>query len=156
MRHSGGIDVSKLKIVGFEGSGDVATAVIGGHVECTVSPASTVAPQVAAGRMRAIAVSSDKRMSGTLAEVPTWREQHVDSVFANWRGLVGPKAMTPDQIEYWNGVLAKTVQAPDWQADFKRQQLTDHYLDSAAMGRFLAAQNTQLTAIMSKLGLAQA
>jgi len=151
----GGIDVTKLRVIGFAGSGDVTTAVIGGHVDSTASPISTVAPQVAAGRMRAIAVSSSRRVGGELAATPTWEEQHVDSVFSNWRGLVGPRDMTEDQIAYWNDVLARTVKTDEWRQEVERQQLTDHYLDSADMALFLAAQNTALAEIMTKLGLAK-
>jgi putative tricarboxylic transport membrane protein len=150
---AGGIDVARLKVVGFAGSGDVATAVIGGHVEATASPASTVAPQVAAGRMRAIGVSSEKRLGGVLADVPTWKEQGVDAVFSNWRGLIGPKGMTADQIRYWDEVLAKTAQSPSWQEEMKKSQLVEHYLDSKAAGAFLEAENKKLSEIMGRLGL---
>src|SRR6267154_2577747 len=109
---AGGIDLVKLKVVSFAGSGDVTTAVIGGHVESTASPASTVGPQVQAGRMRAIGVSSERRIGGVLADVPTWREQGVDAVFSNWRGVVAPKGMTPEQIQYWDDLFAKTMETP--------------------------------------------
>lgn len=152
---AGKIDVSKLKVIGFAGSGDVATAVIGGHVEATASPASTVAPQVASGRMRAIGVSSEKRLTGTLAGVPTWREQGIDSVFANWRGVIGPKGMTPEQIDYWQGVLKKTVETPMWKEEVEREKLSEHFLDSKATAAFLDSQNAALSAVMGKLGLAK-
>jgi putative tricarboxylic transport membrane protein len=152
---AGGIDVTKLKVVGFAGSGDVATAVIGGHVEATASPASTVIPQVAAGRMRAIGVSSDKRMTGPLADVPTWREQHIDTVFANWRGVVGPKGMAPEAARYWTNVLAKSIQTQQWKDEVAKEQLTDHFLDGAGAEAMIADQNEKLTATMKKLGLAK-
>jgi putative tricarboxylic transport membrane protein len=150
---AGKIDVSKLKVVGFAGSGDVTTAVIGGHVESTASPASTVAPQVTSGRMRAIGVSSEKRVGGTLSDVPTWKEQGVDAVFSNWRGVIGAKDMTPDQIQYWNDIFAKTVQSKSWQDELQRTQLVDHYLDSKATGAFLEEENGKLTGVMGKLGV---
>ena len=150
---AGGIDVTKLKVIGFAGSGDATTAVIGGHVDSMASPASTIAPQVAAGRMRSIAVSSDQRLPGGLSGTPTWKEQHVDSVFSNWRGVVGPSEMKPAQVAYWGEVLTRTVQPQEWNRELERDQLTAHYLDSAKMAGFLQAQNNDLAAIMSKLGL---
>jgi putative tricarboxylic transport membrane protein len=152
---AGGIDLSRLKVVSFAGSGDVTTSVIGGHVEATASPASTIAPQVAAGRMRAIGVSSARRIAGTLADVPTWREQGIDAVFSNWRGVIGPKGMTPEQIQYWDDVFAKTVATPEWKEEIERSQLTSHYLPSREAGEFLAAENDKLTNVMSKLGLSK-
>jgi putative tricarboxylic transport membrane protein len=151
---AGGIDVSKLKVVGFAGSGDVATAVIGGHVEATASPASTVAPQVAAGRMRGIGISSESRLEGVLSGVPTWREQGIDSVFSNWRGVCGARSMTANQIAYWDGVMAKTVETKEWQQEVEKEKLKTHYLDSDAARAFLSAQNDRLQKTMQKLGLA--
>jgi putative tricarboxylic transport membrane protein len=152
---AGDIDVAKLKVISFAGSGDVTTSVMGGHVESTASPASTIAPQVKAGRLRAIGISSEQRIGGALADVPTWREQGVDAAFSNWRGVIGPKGMTPEQIQYWDGVLAKTVETQEWKDEVQRSQLTDHYLASHEAGEFLAAENDKLVGIMRKLGLAK-
>jgi putative tricarboxylic transport membrane protein len=152
---AGEIDVAKLKVISFAGSGDVTTSVMGGHVESTASPASTIAPQVQAGRLRAIGISSEQRIGGALADVPTWREQGVDAAFSNWRGVIGPKGMTPEQIQYWDGVLAKTVETQEWKDEVQRSQLTDHYLASHEAGEFLAAENDKLVGIMRKLGLAK-
>ena len=150
---AGGIDVTKLKVVSFAGSGDVVTSVIGGHVESTASPASTIAPQVAGGRLRAIGISSEKRIGGVLADVPTWREQGVDAVFSNWRGVIGPKGMTAVQVQYWDGVFAKTVETPEWKEEVQKAQLTSHYLPSHDAGAFLAAENAKLSRVMGTLGL---
>jgi putative tricarboxylic transport membrane protein len=152
---AGGIELSKLKVISFAGSGDVTTAVIGGHVESTASPASTVGPQVQAGRMRAIGVSSERRIGGVLADVPTWREQGVDAVFSNWRGVVAPKGMTPEQIQYWDDLFVKTMETPEWKDEIQRSQLTSHYLPSRETGEFLAAENEKLTGVMNKLGLSK-
>jgi putative tricarboxylic transport membrane protein len=152
---AGGIDLAKLKVVSFAGSGDVTTSVIGGHVESTASPASTVAPQVQAGRMRGIGISSERRIGGVLADVPTWREQGVDAVFSNWRGVIAPKGMTPEQVQYWDGIFAKTVETPEWKEEIQRSQLSGHYLQSREAGAFLAAENEKLTGVMNKLGLSK-
>jgi putative tricarboxylic transport membrane protein len=152
---AGGIELAKLKVVSFAGSGDVTTSVIGGHVESTASPASTVAPQVQAGRMRGIGISSERRIGGVLADVPTWREQGVDAVFSNWRGVIAPKGMTPEQIQYWDGIFAKTVETAEWKEEIQRSQLTGHYLQSRETAEFLAAENEKLTGVMNKLGLSK-
>jgi putative tricarboxylic transport membrane protein len=152
---AGGIDLSKLKVISFAGSGDVITSVIGGHVESTASPASTVAPQVEAGRMRAIGISSERRIGGVLADVPTWREQGVDAAFSNWRGVIAPKGMSAEQIQFWDGVFAKTVATPEWKEEIERAQLTSHYLASGATGEFLAREHAKLEGIMNRLGLSK-
>jgi hypothetical protein len=61
-------------------------------------------------------LTSPQRLPGILKDVPTWKEQGADAVVAQWRVLVGPKGMTPSQIAYWEGVIAR------WQGDSAKAQ----------------------------------
>jgi putative tricarboxylic transport membrane protein len=149
-----GVDVARLKMIGFAGSADSITAVIGGHVEGTAAPASLIGAQVATGRLRALGVASEHRMPGPLADVPTWREQGVDAVVSNWRGIVGPKDMTPAQIAYWNDVFAKTVATAEWKQELERNELEQHYLDSREAHGFLDTEYGRIADIMKKISLA--
>ena len=106
-------------------------------------------------RLRAIGISSEQKIDGVLADVPTWREQGVDAVFSNWRGVIGPKGMSAEQIAYWDDVFAKTVETPEWKEETQRSQLVSHYLKSRETVEFLSAENEKLTGIMGKLGLAK-
>ncbi len=151
-----GVDVAKLKMIGFAGSADSITAVIGGHVEGTAAPASLIAAQVATGRLRALGVGAEHRMSGPLADVPTWREQGIDAVVSNWRGIVGPKNMTAAQIAYWDDVFAKTVATAEWKEELERTQLEQHYLDSKNARGFLDSEYGRIADIMKKISLANA
>ncbi len=150
---AGGADPSKLKVVGFQGGAEAMTAALGGHVDANVGPASIAAAQMAAGKLRIIGVPSEMRRGGVLAQVPTWREQGVDAVFSQWRGLMGPKGLTPAQIAYWDGVLAKTVATQDWKDHIARTQLTYRYLDSRETRDFMATQNEKVRVILTSLGL---
>jgi putative tricarboxylic transport membrane protein len=76
-------------------------------------------------------------------------------VFSNWRGVIAPKGMTPEQVQYWDGIFAKTVETPEWKEEIQRSQLTGHYLQSRETGEFLAAENEKLTSVMNKLGLSK-
>jgi putative tricarboxylic transport membrane protein len=150
---AGGADASKLKVVGFQGGAEAVTAALGGHVDVSVGPASIVAPQLEAGKLRVIGVPSERRLGGVFAQVPTWREQGVDAVFSQWRGLMGPKGLSPVQIAYWDGVLGKTVQTKEWKDHIERTQLTYRYLDSGQARDFVVDQNEKVRAILTGLGL---
>ena len=94
-----GIDFKKVKTVVFNGTGESATAVMGGHVDFMVSPGATVAAASAGGKMRVIAVSAPQRLRGALAATPTWKEQGVDVVSVGWRGIVGPRGLNKAQVD---------------------------------------------------------
>ncbi len=150
---AGGADASKLKVVGFQGGAEAVTAVLGGHVDVTVAPASIVAPQLEAGKLRGIGVPSAMRLGGAFADVPTWREQGVDAVFSQWRGLMGPKGLTAAQVAYWDALLGQTVKTKDWKEHLERIQLTYRYLDSAQSRDFITEQNEKVRAVLAGLGL---
>src|SRR5262249_30744287 len=86
-----GIGVRKTKNVVFQSGALALTALLGGHVDIVPGSVSLLLPRMQAGSVRIVAVASPQRLSGAIAQVPTWREQGVNAVVSNWRGVVGPK-----------------------------------------------------------------
>jgi putative tricarboxylic transport membrane protein len=151
-----GVDITKLKIVGFDGSSDVVTAVLGGHIDIIVAPVSTIAPQLEAGSMRVIGIASAERLGGVFADSPTWREQGVDTVFANWRGFIAPSGTPADQVAFWDGIMSKLSAAPQWQEEMKKNWLTPDYMDAEKTKAFLESENAKLGSVLQALGLVAA
>jgi len=94
-----------LKVVAYKGSADAIPNLMGGHIDLVTTAAGNIAGHVAAGRLRVVGITSDKRFPGALADVPTWREQGVNVLFGAWRGIFAPKGLTPQQSAYWEGAL---------------------------------------------------
>ncbi len=149
-----GFEVKKMKFVAFKGASDAVTALLGGHVDVVASSASTVAPQLQAGALRLIAVAAAKRMA-TNPAVPTWREQGVAANFSNWRGIIGPKGMTPAQVAFWDDLLGKLVRTDEWIREVAQYGWESEYLNSAESRKFLERQNEELKALLGELGLAK-
>ncbi len=149
-----GADISKLKVVGFDGSGEAVTAALGGHIDVVVAPASSLGGMIEGGTMRGIGIASEKRLGGVFANVPTWQEQGIPVTFTNWRGIGGPKEMVPEQVAYWDQIFAKTVQLRAWRDELSRTKLNDHYLNSAATRDFLVTEEAKLTPVLKQLGFA--
>ncbi len=149
-----GLDVRKLKFVAFKGASEAVTALLGGHVDVIASSASTVTPQVQAGALRLVAVAAAKRLAA-LPAVPTWREQGVNANFSNWRGVIGPRGMTPAQIAFWDDLLGRLVRSDDWTKEVAQQGWEAEYLNSADSRRFLERQHEELKVLMGELGLAK-
>jgi putative tricarboxylic transport membrane protein len=59
--------------------------------------------------MRALAVSSGKRVEG--ADVPTLKEQGMDVELVNWRSVVAPPGITPEQRKTLSDTVEKTVKS---------------------------------------------
>lgn len=67
-----------LKPVVFKGSAEAIPAMLGGHLDLVVIGAGNAVSHVEGGRMRVIAVAAPQRLTGALADVPTWKEQGID------------------------------------------------------------------------------
>ena len=150
-----GADIKSLKVVVFNSSGQVATSLLGGHVDVIASPASQVIQHAEGGKLRIIAVSSEQRLSGALSSIPTWKEQGVSAVSANWRNVVGPKGMSDAQIRYWDTVFGQLVQQPEWKKDLESSLTENTYLNSAATRKQLDSLYQELTITLRALGLAK-
>ena len=82
---SAGVDITKVKLIGFNSSSESFTALLGGHVDVANGGTANVAPLVEAGKLRVLAVTSSKRLQGPLASAATWPELGYKGVFDNWR-----------------------------------------------------------------------
>jgi putative tricarboxylic transport membrane protein len=148
-----GIDPSQLRVVPYSTSGDVLTALMGGHIDLMSSTPINVLPQLENATVRALAITGPKRLGGRLADVPTFKEHGVDAEFGNWRGVVGARGMTAEQVAYWDGVFAQLVLTPEWQAEV-RDQLSDAiFMASGQSKAFLDRENQRLTRVLADLGL---
>ena len=131
------------------------TALLGGHVGLVVTPSANLIPHMQSGRMRVLGVSAPTRLGGALGSVPTWKEQGVDAVVANWRPVIGAKGWSPAQIAYWESVFAKTVGTDEWKNEVDRAGGVSHYMGSRELAAYFDTQYAQFRAVLTDLGLAK-
>jgi putative tricarboxylic transport membrane protein len=149
------VDVRKLKFVVFTSGPQSLTAVMGGHVDVAVTPVSGTVAQMQAGKTRVIAVSSPERLYGAFSTVPTWREQGVETVFSSFRGVIGPRGMTREQVAYWEDVLGRIVETPEWKRELEKNYWEGGFLASAETVRYLKSQYDRYRPVLAELGLAK-
>lgn len=152
---SAGVDARRLKVVVFGSGGESMTALLGGHVGLVVTPSANLIPHLQAGRMRVLGVSAPRRIEGALASVPTWGEQGVDAIVANWRPVIGAKGWSAAQIAYWEDVFGKLVNTDDWRNDIARLGGIPRHLGSRDLAAFFDAEHARFRVILTELGLAK-
>jgi len=150
-----GADVKKLKIVVFGSGGESMTALLGGHVGMVTTPSANAISHMQAGRMRVLGIAAPRRLDGPLSVVPTWKEQGVDAVVANWRPVVGPTGLSPAQIVYWENVFARVVKSADWKAEMDKSGAISNYLNSRELTAHFDAEQIRFRSILGDLGLAK-
>ena len=98
---SAGIDPKVLHFVAFEGGGEAFTAMQAGHVQLVSGDASEAKLYTKPGSIRALAVLSEQRLPGAMAQVPTAREQGFDVIWPIIRGFwMGPQ-VTDAAYQKW-------------------------------------------------------
>ena len=150
---SGGVDIRKLKPVILGSGNDGALAVLGGHVDAHSGTTSSVIRLVEAGKLRVLGIAAPKRIGAPYENTPTWTEQGYQVVMDTWRGVIGPRGMTREQIAFWNGVLAKAVTTDAWKQALKANSWEANYLDSEGTKKLFDADYAEYRSILGELGL---
>jgi putative tricarboxylic transport membrane protein len=149
------VDMKQTKLVAFNSTSEAVTALLGGHVDVMSGGTVQIAPHVESGKMRVLAVSSAKRLPGPLSVAPTWPELGYKGVFENWRGVIGTKGMTADQISFWENVFRKVVESDEFRKLAQTNQWDVNFKSAAETRRFMEAQYGELKDVMTFLGLAK-
>lgn len=116
-----GID---MKHVPYRGTGPLITDLIGGQVQLGFVSISQVAPQVKAGALRALAVSTPSR-SAALPELPTVAEAGVPKYgFDAWIALIGPAGLPKSIVDSDYAAVKAALASPEAQTAMAAQGLT--------------------------------
>lgn len=144
-----------LKVIAYKGAADAITNLLGGHIDLVTTAAGNIAGHVAAGKLRIVGVSANRRFAGALADIPTWNEQGVNLVFGGWRAVMGPRGLTPQQVAYWEAVLHKTTQSQEWKTDLERNFWSDDFATGERFRKDLDQDYAAMRAVLVDLGLAK-
>lgn len=146
-----GIEATKINYVAFSGGGEAQAALLGGHVSAGVSGWGEFAQQAEAGKIRMLAIAADARPEGS--KVGTLREQGIDIVLSNWRGVVAAPGITPAQRADLLDQVSKLAKSEPWKAILKKNDWSDQFLAGEDFGKFLVAENERVAGVLESVGL---
>lgn len=147
-----GIDARRMRFVPYKSAAEVMTALLGGEIDIASVSSSNTPAQLAAGRIRAIAVTAPRRLGGVLASAPTLPEQGIDATFTNWRAVIGPKAMPRAAAAFWEAALADAVKTPEWEREVERNFWVTNFRPGAVARKFMDDEAVRFTAIWKEIG----
>jgi putative tricarboxylic transport membrane protein len=152
IKHAGA-PVTAPDIRVFDSARDVVADIVAGNADVGVITAASAVPELQAGQVRALALSSPRRLAGVFADVPTWQEQGVDCDVGAWRGAAAAVGIAPEPIRFWQHVLSRAVRTKEWKEEAERYSWTDMYVDGAALEAYLKKEYAEFETILGDLGL---
>jgi len=152
VRHAGG-DIKAPGLRVFDSALDALADVVKRNADIAAITAASAVKELAAGTVRALAVSAPTRLPGLYRAVPTWREQSVDCTMGAWRGVSGARGLTTMHIAYWEGVFAAAIAGAEWKAELARHYWSGMYCDGVRLREHLRREDAEMASVLGELGL---
>ena len=143
-----GVPPSRVNYIAFSGGGESLAAILGGQVSVGINGLAEFAPQIDAGTLRPLAISSAERLAGV--DIPTLREQGIGVDFENWRSLVAPPGLSDADRARLQSAVSAMVASEPWREALTRYRWLDRYLQGDAFAQFAAAEETRVRDVLRK------
>jgi tripartite-type tricarboxylate transporter receptor subunit TctC len=109
LEKDGGIDLTHVP---YRGAGPALVDLMGGQVSLMITSVSSVAGHIQQGKLRALAVTSPRRI-GIFKSVPTLEEQGLkDMTYEDWYGFFAPAGTPPERVAYLNAAITRVLKSP--------------------------------------------
>ena len=130
---------ARLTQIAYKGAPQVMTALIGGELQVYFSAPVVAIPQMKAGRVRALGVSTKKRLA-VIPDVPTIAEAGVPGYeVVGWNGILAPAKTPRAIIERLNADIVKVIRTPEVGADILAQGIEPIGNTPEEFGRIIRA-----------------
>ena len=151
LAETAGIDPTQVRYRTFDGGGELLPALLDGRLDAAVSSVVEFAAQISSGQLRVLAVSGSARLAGV--DAPTLTEAGFAVVFANWRGVLAPPGISAADRDRLVDLLRRLEESPEWNATVQRSGWANAFLAGDQFGAFLAEQDRDVRATLTRLGL---
>ncbi|NCT11389.1 MAG: tripartite tricarboxylate transporter substrate binding protein [Rhodobacterales bacterium] len=154
LNRAGFEDARAVKYIGLDGGADAITQTVGGFTQAMTGDMSEIQGFIRSGDVRVLAVLSAERVAG-FDDIPTAREQGVDMVAMNWRGLYVPGGVSDEVYAGWADKLAQVAASEQWQTAMAENGLAPYTLIGADFEAFVRDNIAEITEISKEIGIIQ-
>ena len=146
-----GVEPSKINYIASKGGGDQVANIVGGHVTAGVAGLGEFAEHIKGGRMRALAVSAPGKLDG----IASLKEQGIDVVLGNWRGVFGAPGITTAQRDALIGAVKTAVESAAWKETLAKMGWESVFISGDDYRKFVEEDTKRIRGILESLGLAK-
>lgn len=150
-----GVDPKKAEWIPSEGAAPAMRDLVAGGVQIVPCSLPEARSMIEAGKAKSLGVVSAER-NPAFPDVPTFKEQSgSDYEVIEWRGVVGPKGMSEENIAIVEAALKKVYNGSEYQDFMNKQGYGMQWRDAKEFGEFMVTADKQFGDIMKKVGLAK-
>jgi putative tricarboxylic transport membrane protein len=142
----------QFNFIVFNGGGEVNAALLGGHVDMAMANPGEALEHYKAGKVRLLGVFSEKRLASA-PDVPTMKEQGINAVYVQNRGISAPADIPADARKVLEEASLKYRKTETFKKYCEDNMLSEAWMDSAALGKFLEEWNAKYAVILKDMGL---
>ncbi len=144
----------KVSHIPYKGAGPALSDLVAGHVKLGTMTFSSAAGQIRAGKVKALAVSTEKRIPAE-PEIPTFKESGQDLVAATWFALSGPAKMPKDIVQQISRETLKAMQTPTVQKRLALDAIESRALSPEEFTKFIESETARWAPLAKQLAQAQ-
>ncbi|MNJ88070.1 Tripartite tricarboxylate transporter family receptor [compost metagenome] len=150
----------KFNYIPYKGGGDVATQLVGNHIDVSVNNPVEAVSQWRAGQLRPLCVFDDKPMAQTdkvtatesWSSIPTCKSAGLNVTYLMQRSVFLPTGVKPDQVAYYVDQMQKIVATPEWKEFSNRNAFKDAFMTGPTLQKFLQTDADMHYDLLKKAG----
>jgi tripartite-type tricarboxylate transporter receptor subunit TctC len=149
------LDAAKIKVlhIPYKGTGPAVQDTIGGQVQLVFGAVPVTLPHVRAGRLRALAVTTNKRIAAA-PDLPTVEEVGYPGYeVTNWHGLVAPKGLPRDIVERLNREIGEVVKSEEMKKNLTAEGLEPAGGSPERFAQILKSEMTRWAKVVQQAGI---
>ena len=143
----------KITAVPYRGAGPAVVDLLAGRMQMMIDSTSVLLTHIQAGKLRALAVSSEKRLP-QLPNMPTFAEAGYPQLTENlWTGLLAPAGTPTPIIEKLSAALGETLKAPEVEKAYQKLDVEAKVVTPAGLASYMASETHKWAEVIANAGI---
>ncbi len=150
----------KFVYIPYKGGGEVATQLVGGHVNSTVNNPIEAVAQWRGGALRPLCIFDGKRSTYTnkvtetqaWSDIPTCKESGLPTEYQMLRGIFMPPGVKPDEVAFYVDLFKKVRETPDWKEFMEKGAFNDTFKTGDEFKKWVEAADKTHFDLMTEAG----
>ncbi len=142
----------QFNFIVFNSGGEVNAALMGGHIDLAVSNPGEALELAKAGKVLTLGVFAEKRLAGA-PDVPTMKEQGIDALYVQNRGLVAPGNLPEDARKVLEDAMLRYTKTDIYRDYIKENMLSEAWMDGPSFGKWNEKEYARYQVVLKDMGL---